>query len=86
MFNSVHMSSISSGTVCIGSGLDGMFWFMYSRSPPPSAVLSRLLGFEYPCFWNCAFGNSVVCRIMERLIKNVLTDHLLENKLFTPDQ
>eukprot|EP00795_Rhopilema_esculentum_P007269 gene7269-12956_t len=29
---------------------------------------------------------SVVCRIMERLIKNVLTDHLLENKSFTPGQ
>ena len=29
---------------------------------------------------------SVVCRIMERLIKNVLTDHLLEHNLFTPDQ
>ena len=29
---------------------------------------------------------SVVCRIMERLIKNVLTGHLLENNLFTPDQ
>eukprot|EP00795_Rhopilema_esculentum_P002140 gene2140-17727_t len=29
---------------------------------------------------------SVVCRIMKRLIKNVLTDHLLENKSFTPDQ
>ena len=29
---------------------------------------------------------SVVCRIMERLIKNVLTDHLLENKSFTLGQ
>ena len=29
---------------------------------------------------------SVVCRIMERLIKNVLTDHLLEHNLFTPDR
>eukprot|EP00795_Rhopilema_esculentum_P014761 gene14761-5869_t len=29
---------------------------------------------------------SVVCRIMERLNKNVLTDNLIENKSFTPDQ